>query len=419
MAAQRRHFAFFTFPRFGHVRPTLATVRLLVERGHRVSYVVADSYADAVAAAGATPLPYPSGFPAVVPLMRTADDLAEIFEAYLHEELAGLSTAWPAFADDAPDLVVEDALSSGTSRLVADRAGCSVVRVFAGLAGNDEVPLNGAEPDPGDPVLDPGHPVFARLGEDMAALLLAQGIDPEHGQRITATVVPAANLVYVPRSFQPRSECFDESFVFVGPGEPPPARGQWRPPPGRRVALVSLGTCAPSNPRFFRDCAEAFAGTDWHLVMTTGGHLEPEQVRELPGSVELHTFLDHNLVLPHADVQVCQAGAGSLMDAFSRGIPVVAVPQQPDSRVVARHVEALGLGRALLAEDVTGAAVRAAVDEVTGTAGTRDRVAAMAADIRAAGGATRAVEVLDELSARRPATAPDTAAPRPTARGQQ
>ena len=371
-----------------------------------------EGFVDTVVAAGATPLPYRSSFPAVVPAVRTADDLAEAFGALMREGVAALPSAWPAFADDPVDLVVEDALSTGASRLVANRAGCPVVRVFAGLAGNDEVPLNGSEPGPGDPKLDPGHPVFARLGGEMAALLRDQGLDPAESERVVATTVPAANLVFVPRSFQPRADVFDESFVFVGPGVPEPSRERWQPPAARRVALVSLGTSAPNNPRFFRDCAEAFADTDWHLVMTTGGHLDPELAAELPGSVELHTFLDHAAVLPHADVQVCQAGAGSLMDAFARGVPVVVVPQQPDARAVACHVEELGLGRALLGA-VTGNAIRAAVDDVVAAEGTLVRIRAMAADIRKAGGAPRAVGVLEELASRTSSPAGDTGAALP------
>ena len=378
------------------MKPTLSTVRLLVALGHRVSYVVPEGFASVVEAAGATPIRYRSTFPSVVPPMRTADDLAEMLGAYLHESLAALPSAWAAFLDDPVDLVVEDALSSGASRLVADRAECPVVRVFAGLAGHGEVPINGSEPSAGDPVLDPGHPVFAQLSEELSALVRSQGLEPAESERIAATLVPAANLVFVPRSFQPHADCFDESFVFVGPGVPEPVLAEWRPPVGRRVALVSLGTCAPSNASFFRDCAEAFAGTDWHLVMTTGGHLDPERVWDLPGSVELHTFLDHAVVLPYTKVQVCQAGAGSLMDAFARGVPVVAVPQQPDSRVVAGHVDALGLGRALLGA-VTGNAVRAAVDEVSSSVDTIARVKEMSADICAAGGPARAVEVLERL----------------------
>ncbi|MEV7020359.1 hypothetical protein [Streptomyces sp. NPDC093991] len=51
-----RHVAVFNVPMHGHVIPTLAVVRELVDRGHRVSYAVTAEFADGVHAAGATPV---------------------------------------------------------------------------------------------------------------------------------------------------------------------------------------------------------------------------------------------------------------------------------------------------------------------------------------------------------------------------
>jgi UDP:flavonoid glycosyltransferase YjiC (YdhE family) len=102
-------------------------------------------------------------------------------------------------------------------------------------------------------------------------------------------------------------------------------------------------------------------------------------------------------VLPHADVLVCPAGAGSLMQAFTHGVPVVAVPQKPDARPVARHVEALGLGRSLLGA-LTGRTVRDTALAVADDAGAAAAARRMAADIRSAGGARRAADILEDLA---------------------
>jgi MGT family glycosyltransferase len=114
----------------------------------------------------------------------------------------------------------------------------------------------------------------------------------------------------------------------------------------------------------------------------------------MPDNVELHSWLDHRAVLPHTDVVVCQAGTGSLMDAFGHGVPVVAVPQRPEARVTAQQVERLGLGRALL-DDVTGDDVRDAVLAVAADAAVAAEVARMRAAIKASGGAKRAADVLE------------------------
>jgi MGT family glycosyltransferase len=330
-----------------------------------------------------------------VPDVHTADDLATVLAHYLDEAYAPLATAWPAFADRPVDLVVEDVLSTDVGGLVARRAGCGVVRLFAGFGGNDEVPLNGSEVELAGPPLDPAHPALAACGERITALLAEFGLDtppdfPPGGGEVVA------NLVFVPRAFQPRAECFGDEFVFVGPtGDDGGAAASW-PPPGADVpvVLVSLGTSSNSNPGFFTACGQAFAGTGWRVVMTTAGHVGDDVAAAMPDNVELHSWLDHRAVLPHTDVVVCQAGTGSLMDAFGHGVPVVAVPQRPEARVTAAQVERLGLGRALL-DDVTGDDVRDAVLAVAADAAVAKEVARMRAAIRASGGAKRAADVLE------------------------
>ncbi|MGW4524761.1 macrolide family glycosyltransferase [Amycolatopsis sp. NPDC004378] len=394
MDVSARHVAFFGFPGFGHIRPTLPVVRELLARGHEVSYVVAERFAGVVRETGANVFTYHSDFPESMPDVHTADDLATVLAHYLDEAFAPLATAWRAFADHPVDLVVEDVLSTDVGGFVARRAGCGVVRLFAGFGGNDEVPLNGSETELAEP-LDPAHPVLAACGERVKARLAEFGLDsPQDSARGGAVV---ANLVFVPRAFQPRAECFGEEFVFVGPtgGDGGPVRGGWAPPATDPVVLVSLGTSSNSNPGFFTACGQAFAGTGWRVVMTTAGHVGDDVAAAMPDNVELHSWLDHRAVLPHTDVVVCQAGTGSLMDAFGHGVPVVAVPQRPEARVTAQQVERLGLGRALL-EDVTGDDVRDAVLAVAADRAVAAEVARMRAAIETSGGARRAADVLEQ-----------------------
>jgi MGT family glycosyltransferase len=386
------HVAFFSFPGFGHIRPTLPVVRELLSRGHDVSYVVAERFAGVVAETGARVLTYPSAFPESMPDVHTADDLAEVLAHYLDEAYAPLATAWPEFADRPVDLVVQDVLSTDVGGLVARRAGCGVVRLFAGFGGNDEVPLNGSETELEGPSLDPAHPVLAACGERITTLLAKSGL----AALPTEEAEVVANLVFVPRAFQPRPECFGDEFVFVGPtGDDGAAADGWAAPAEDvPVVLVSLGTSSNSNPGFFTACGQAFAGTGWRVVMTTAGHVGDDLAAAMPDNVELHSWLDHRAVLPHTDVVVCQAGTGSLMDAFGHGVPVVAVPQRPEARVTAQQVERLGLGRALLG-DVTGDDVRDAVLAVAADAAVAAEVAGMRAAIKASGGAKRAADVLE------------------------
>jgi MGT family glycosyltransferase len=392
---------FLSFPGVGHVGPVLPVARALAGRGHRVAVVVGDRLAarvaDRVADRPVAVLPYPTSFPNAPAPPRTPREVGALVAAFQREALAALPAVWDRLTGEPVDVVVQDALSTAVGGLLADRAGCPTVRVFPGLAGNDEVPVNGAEPEPGDPGLDPADPQLPAAADEARAALARHGLAPADVARVEARP-PAANLVFVPRSFQPRGDRFDGSYAFVGPEPPPDPPRTWDRPPGRRVALVSLGTTSPPNPGFFRSCARAFADTGWHLVMTTGGHL-PAGADLGPG-VEVHDWLDHHLVLPHADVVVTAAGAGSLMQAFGHGVPVVAVPQKADARPVARHVEHLGLGRALTGE-LTGELVHATAVAVADDPAARAAARRMATDIAACGGAERAADVVERVAAGR------------------
>jgi len=92
------HIAFLNYPAHGHVNPTLPVAAELVRRGHRVSYVVAEQYADAVRATGATVLPYESHVPkswdtVAIPEKITGDVVAEAGLAQAREGFAPLRTA--------------------------------------------------------------------------------------------------------------------------------------------------------------------------------------------------------------------------------------------------------------------------------------------------------------------------------------
>ncbi|MFB9682790.1 macrolide family glycosyltransferase [Amycolatopsis plumensis] len=391
-----RHVAVFNFPRFGHIRPTLPVVRELLRRGHRVTYFAAESYVDAVAASGADVVPYPSSFPDAVEPVHTPEELSGLLVDFLREGLAALPAARKHLGHQLPDLVLEDALSTATSALIARDAGCPVVRTFAGFGGNDEVSLDGGEPAPENPLL-PDTAIIERAAEELFTSLVPYGLDEagfEYAQRGSAV---SANLVFIPKALQPYADRFDDTFAFVGP-EPGPDTGALRPASDRdRTVLVSLGTSATANPQFFRGCADAFAGSGWQVVLATAGHLGAADVERLPAGVEAHDWVDHDEVFPRMRAVVCSAGAGTVLDALRHGVPVVMVPQQPDAVTFARHLQKLGLGKTLDPEEATGATIRSAVEAVTADPVIGRNVARMRTEIREAGGSVRAADVLESL----------------------
>ncbi|GHG20891.1 MULTISPECIES: macrolide family glycosyltransferase [Amycolatopsis] len=393
------HIAFFSFPAYAHIAPTLPVVAELVERGHRVTYAVADRFAGQVAATGAAVLPYDSTFPWEKGLSGagTRAAMTEMVTSFVSEALSSLPAALDRFTGDVPDLFVHDHAASETARILAKAWDRPVVQTVPTIASSERFSMS-REQDKhaaGRPTLQPDDPAlvefFLRQQELLEKFGLGdvdiEGFGAEHGP----------NIVFAPREFQPFGAEFDPRFAFVGPcfGKDEPDTGGWTPPDGRPVVLVSLGTSySPGRVEFFKRCAQAFAGTRWHVVMTLGSAIAPADLGPLPANVEPRQWVPHPAVLRHAGVFVTHAGMGSVMEALDAGVPMVCVPQQVDQHVIAGQVAALGLGRTvpgpLDAEELVEAVDAVAVDDRC-----RAALRAMRTHLRNAGGAGKAAEVLE------------------------
>jgi MGT family glycosyltransferase len=393
----RRHFAFFSFPGFGHVRPVLPVMAELLGRGHRVTHFVAERLADTARRPGVRVVPYASEFPEPFGRAESVSDAVRMLADLLTEGFAPLTEALRVLDDDRPDVLLHDDIGAHTARLLSWRWNVPVIRLYAHFANHvragQPVPGNGISPDE---VMN--HPAlrtawqrkFDELGE------LGYGMRPVMDALMRDDA--AAEIVFVPREFHPDGE-FSDRYFFVG-SSPDPAveKARWSPPPGRRVALISLGTAQAAAPEFFRRCAAAFAGTDWHVVMTLGSRVAPEMVGPVPENVELHQWLTHGAVLPHATVYFGAAGMSSLLESLSCGTPVIAVPHTDEQRANADRITELGLGGTIEPGEIGPATVFERAEAVAGDPEIARRVKEMSGHLAAAGGAPRAADVIERCS---------------------
>jgi UDP:flavonoid glycosyltransferase YjiC (YdhE family) len=111
----------------------------------------------------------------------------------------------------------------------------------------------------------------------------------------------------------------------------------------------------------------------------------------------------HAAVLPGAELVVTHAGMGTLMAAFSAGVPVVCLPLGRDQAGNAGRVEELGLGRTVR-RDATQTEIREATAEALASVALHDRARLMASVIRGHGGGAIAVTLLERLQRMRVAT---------------
>ncbi|MGW4502609.1 macrolide family glycosyltransferase, partial [Micromonospora sp. NPDC004336] len=344
---RQRHILFVNVQGHGHVYPSLGLVSELARRGHRITYVTTALFADEVKAAGAEVVPYKSEFDTfhVPEVVKQEDAETQLHLVYVRENVAILRAAEEALRDDRPDLVVYDVFPFIAGRLLATAWGLPAVRLTGGFAANEHYSLfkelwrsNGQR-----------HPADVPAVHSVLVDLLARyGVDTpikEYWDEVEGLTV-----VFLPKSFQPFAETFDERFAFVGPtltGRD--GQAGWQPPrPGAPVLLVSLGNQFNEHPEFFRACADAFAGTDWHVVMAIGGFLDPAALGPLPPNVEAHRWIPFHSVLAHATACLTHGTTGAVLESFAAGVPLALVPHfATEAAPSAARVVELGLGHVL------------------------------------------------------------------------
>ncbi|MFF3482343.1 macrolide family glycosyltransferase [Streptomyces sp. NPDC002701] len=368
----------------GHVIPTLALVQELVDRGHRVSYAVTQEFADQVRAVGARPVLFEAPASGEAP-----EDMAVGVTQAVVVNVAALSQLEEAFAGDRPDVVLYD-VYAWAGPLLAARWGTPVVQLAP-----THIPYEGVVEEffgLDDIAEIPGFPELAGALEEFR---LPGGVH-------ALTLAPPKVIAFFPRCFQRRAQTVKAGEAhWVGPAiADRPYQGRWhRPADGRPVVYVSLGSQFNRRPEFYRACVDAFAGQGRHVVMSVGAEVARAGLGPLPDGFEVHAGVPQLDVLAAASVFVTHGGMGSLMEAFSLGVPVVVVPQMAEQRVNAARIVELGLGAHLPREEADGPAVREAVLKVEADEDISGAVAWMREQIGLAGGADAAADVVEKVLA--------------------
>ncbi len=405
------HVLFALHPAMGHLLPTLPIVEELVRIGCRVTATITPEHEERVRALGAETVPYTSSLDARLPSYTTQSELAKAVEAIMRDSLSTADVIDGACAET-PDVVVHDVTLAIPGRVLSGKWERPNVRLLPIFASNEHFSIDAMIGDLAPP-LEPGEPEpveYKRCGDLISGFVHGHGLS---GERAGLALVghDELSVVLLPQEFQPRGETFGDKFAFVGPtfGEP---ADDWRPPEGAGpVVLISMGTSTFYSAEFFADCARAFEGSPWHVVIALGGKVAPAELGPLPPNVEVHSWIPIGAVLRHASAYLCQGGISGVMESVFNRTPMVLIPHHPEQIANARRTEEFGVGLVLDEADVTPTLIRETVDRLRATPGLDDHLEALRDLGIRAGGAARAAEViraraLEHRAARESVTAP-------------
>ncbi|NUS18041.1 MAG: glycosyl transferase [Streptomyces sp.] len=375
-------------PSNGHLFPKLAVVAELVDRGHHVTYVTIEDFAEKVRGTGADVLVYES----VDPLASLAGGTVTPTEAFFRENVAILHAIEAHYGDERPDLLAYDEAAFQAGRVLRAVWGLPAVHLAPSFVSNAHYSyferIFALAPDfrLDDPV------------EEITAFLEGYGL-AEKVQDFLWTVREPDELtvVFIPRRLQPAYETFGDRFVFIGSsvGERE-FLDDWQPAgDGLPVVLISLGTVNNRHPEFFRTAVEAFRDRPLHAVISVGDGIDPAELAPLPPNVEVHRWVRHLSVLRHAAAFVTHGGTGSLAEALHTGTPLVVVPQGVDILPYTERITELGIGAVLPIGEVTVPGLREALRTVTEDASVRAAIAEFQQHTHESGGPRRAADAIE------------------------
>jgi len=382
----------------GHVNPTLGLAGELVAQGHELRFLATEEFAESIERTGARFVSYPS-----VVGRRTAETAqqqalaaargeappaqASGMARFCEEFVATLPALRREIAAYAPDLVIYD-LVAVAAKIVADHFGIPTVQFFTTYASNEHYDLMRESFAKHD------SPARGRLDAWRAPLTRALEEQGLSGAAMSLSgVTPPANLVFMPRGFQPRGETFDQRFRFCGPcfaRQPENAAVPFLPPGDGPLMVVCLGSVFHEWPEFFRDCIAAFKDTRWRVVMGIGSRIDPRALGPIPSNFTVAAQIPQVPLLAHADLFVGHGGMNSTMESLAHGVPLVVIPQIEEQAITAARVAAMQLGVSLKRQEVDAAALAAACAQVHQSSIMKANAVAFQREIEASGGAAAA-----------------------------
>jgi zeaxanthin glucosyltransferase len=413
------HFAFIAPPLPGHFNPLLVLADALVARGHRATFVnqcdaeaLVRGHDVGFAAIGRES--HPPG--ALERRVRSMGRLGGPFglKAMIRDVAAGTAM----FAREAPavlerigaDILVCDQMEAGGG-LAARALGLPYASVATAL------PIN-REPQVPPPYLawryDPSErgvkrnrggwrvsdwlmrPVARTIAAHAARLGIGAADKAEDLLSERLQIAQCVRGLDYPRAELP------VSFHYLGPFRPPDDADAWQPPATlaadpRPFLFCSFGTLQGARAGLFRKVAEAAKAAGCRLLIAHGGRLDAAAIRRLPRDTWVEPWVPQRAVLARASLAITHCGFNTVLDALSMGVPLLSLPLAFEQPATAARIERAGAGRTVTPLRAGKSRLQREIGTLLGDPAYAARAGALGREIAAAGGVSRAADLLEEM----------------------
>jgi len=410
------HFAAIAPPFLSHLRAFEAVAWALTQRGHRVTFVQQADVAELLtlpsagfAAIGADSHP-PGSLAAVV---RRA---AQPGPFGIRRVIADMAASTTLFCREAPgvlrslkvDAVLADQMEPAGA-LVAEHLGLPFVSIACALPFNREplvplpvMPWRYRATDWGEQLNLHSSRVYDRLMRPHAEVIQhycqAFGLAPR--STLSECLSPLLQVSQTVPGFDFPRRQLPANFHAVGPlRRPLENEAELNLPidPTRPFVFASLGTLQGHRYSLLRNFARACKPVGVQLLIAHCGGLNAAQAARLQdeGAYWVTDFAPQRAALARAAAVITHAGLNTVLDALEAGVPMLALPIAFDQPGVAVRIEHAGVGLRLQPQLASPARIGHALQRLLNEGEFRQRAAQLGAEVREAGGAVRAAELIE------------------------
>jgi MGT family glycosyltransferase len=414
---------FFPESAYGPTNNCVGIGQVLVERGHRVVFVIEESFAGALEAQGFEERLMRLGPPPEVeeePGQFWKDfirDTAPVFRKTTIEQLSEfIEPTWRALCDGAR--YVDDRLREIFDELLPDVIVEDNVLCFPAIhhSGRPWVRIVSCNPlelkDPALPPVFSGYAVADRTGWDEFRAEYARAIADLHGEfsafcaergapplpenefiheseSLNFYLYPAALDYERSQPLAPTWQRLESCVRRVEDGADLPegfARGEGA------LLYLSLGSLGSADVDLMKRLVDVLSRTPHRVVVSKGPqHTEFELADNMWGA----EFLPQPAVLPLVDLVITHAGNNTTTECIHFGKPMVALPLFWDQYDNAQRVDETGYGIRLATYEFEEDALHSALDRLLADEGLKARMASNAGVLQAFPGTVRAADLIE------------------------
>ena len=414
---------FFPEGAYGPTNNCVGIGDVLRRRGHRVVFIVEESFAGTLEAKGFEEALMRLGPPPEheeAPGQFWKDfirDTAPVFRKPTIEQLEGfLQPTWQALVDGAK--YVEPRLREIIDELAPDVVVEDNVVVFPALpaSGRPWVRIVSCNPcelkDPDVPPAFSGYATADRTGwdefraeyerthralwEDFDAFVQEQGAPPLPELEFIHES-PWLNLYLYPEEAdyaraRPLAGTWHRLDSSVrGTDEP------WSPPADAGpLVYLSLGSLGSADVGLMQTLVAELAETPYGYVVSKGPqHIEYLLAENMTGA----EFLPQTSILPHVDLVITHGGNNTVTESFFFGKPMIVLPLFWDQYDNAQRVDELGYGVRLATYTHTADELRGAIDRLLADERLRARLSRSSQRLQQVPGTTKAADLIERVAA--------------------